>query len=78
MARPLKICTNCYEFSFGEVDRRGGCLIEIVLWMAFIVPGLIYSIWRRTNSTETCPKCKGPLIPADTVRGRALANEFHR
>jgi hypothetical protein len=73
----LKICTECYEFSFGELDRRGGCLIEIVLWCAFIVPGLIYSIWRRTNTTRTCPKCGGTVIPADTPRGRDLAKRFH-
>jgi DNA-directed RNA polymerase subunit RPC12/RpoP len=40
-----------------------------VLWLCYIIPGLIYSIWRRSGAPSVCPTCnKETLIPA------ALAN----
>ena len=77
MARPVMICTSCYEFTFGSTVTKGSILMEIILWLCFLVPGLIYSLWRITTRHQACHKCGGPIIPADSVRGLALVRQYH-
>ncbi len=50
-------CPNCKYEGAGKHTTRGSFWIEIVLWLCFIVPGLIYSIWRLTTKGYVCPKC---------------------
>lgn len=41
-----------------------------------IVPGLIYSVWRRSNRSVICPSCKQlTLVPTNTPVGQALLKE---
>lgn len=50
-------CPNCgYE---GKAKRiiRGSIGVEILLWCLFLIPGLIYSIWRSFSRYTGCPKC---------------------
>jgi hypothetical protein len=72
------ICTSCgTQTNKPESFTKGSILIEIVLWLAFIVPGLIYSLWRLTTRQRVCPACKAAtLIPASTPAGRKLAQQF--
>jgi len=51
---------------------------EILLWLLFIVPGVLYSIWRLSSRCTACEKCHAPnLIPMDSPRGRQLVQELH-
>ena len=50
-------CPNCKYEGIGKYTTRGSFGIEVVLWLCFIVPGLIYSIWRLTTKGYVCPKC---------------------
>jgi hypothetical protein len=71
------ICTNCGHTGNPTKHTRGSFLIELVLWLTFIVPGLIYSLWRLTTKERVCRKCgSSNLVPADTPRGRKLMEEF--
>lgn len=54
-------CTSCHHFS-ATARRKGNGLIEAVLYLAYIVPGVIYSIWRRSGNTRLCPKCGGSAL----------------
>lgn len=50
-------CTNCeYE---GKPKRvtPGSFLVELFLWLCFLAPGLIYSIWRISSKKSVCPDC---------------------
>jgi hypothetical protein len=40
------VCPNCSHYAKVLPVNRGSLLIEIVLWLTFIIPGLLYSIWR--------------------------------
>jgi len=65
------ICTSCSTITEPESFTKGSILIEIILWLAFIIPGVIYSIWRLTTKQQVCPACKKPsLIPLDTPAGQ--------
>lgn len=60
-------CTTCgYE---GKVKKQtpGSFLIEVIMWLAFLVPGIIYSLWRITNKYFVCAKCRNKsVIPIDS------------
>lgn len=58
----MKVCTFCTHKTDQPLIKGSGW-IELVLWICYIVPGLIYSIWRRGESNR-CPNCKTDnLIP---------------
>lgn len=57
-------CTNCGTVSNGVRQVPGSILIELLLWICFFIPGLIYSIWRHAAQRKACPACKlSGLIP---------------
>ena len=67
------ICTSCGYIGDPERHTKGSFLIEIILWFFFLIPGLIYTIWRHKNRYSSCPQCdKETMIPLDTPRGRKL------
>jgi hypothetical protein len=70
------VCTHC-----GTADRTrlpGSGWIELVLYLFYIVPGVIYSIWRRTGS-PACAACgQRSLISAQTPVGQRLAADAPR
>lgn len=67
------ICSNCGCIGKPKTVTRGSIFIEIVLWLAMLIPGLIYSIWRLTTRYKACPKCLADHpIPLNTPRGRQL------
>jgi hypothetical protein len=70
------ICTVCNYIGTPKREAKGSVGVEIVLWIFFIIPGLIYSIWRVSNKTLLCPKCKSDhMIPLDTPMGQKLVNQ---
>lgn len=71
------ICVNCGTQGKPKVKTRGSILIEIVLWLLFIVPGVIYSFWRLTTRQKVCPSCGAPnMIPIDSpVAQKMLAGQ---
>lgn len=66
-------CPNCGHAGGSTSKTRGSILIEIVLWLCFIIPGLIYSIWRLTTRHKACPSCGAPnMIPANSPMAQRL------
>jgi DNA-directed RNA polymerase subunit RPC12/RpoP len=48
---------------------RGNTWIELVLYLCYIVPGIIYSIWRRQGPLNVCQEChKESLVPAAAAK----------
>jgi len=66
------VCTQC-GCTGTESQTKGSFLIELVLWLFFCVPGLIYSIWRLTTRGKVCSACKSDrLVPASSPTGQNL------
>jgi len=42
--------------------KRGLLVIEIFMWFLYILPGVIYSIWRRVRKQQVCPNCRYPSV----------------
>jgi hypothetical protein len=63
----VKFCKSCEHQGHTQLKTRGSLLIEIVLWLMLIVPGLIYSLWRLSTRAPVCSKCgSSELVPIDS------------
>lgn len=72
----MKVCGKCGTVAEPKRFTPGSILIEIVLWLCFLVPGLIYSLWRLSKRRDVCPSCGADeLLQLDSPRGRAVATE---
>lgn len=72
-AGPFMVCTTCGHCGRGRRRVKGSMLIEVVLWLALIVPGLIYSLWRLSTRSSVCESCgAGALVQPDSPVGRRM------
>lgn len=75
MAREL-VCTTCGSVAKPERVTKGSMLIEFILWLCFIIPGLIYSIWRLTTRHDACSVCgAATLVPRHSPAGKAIISK---
>jgi hypothetical protein len=64
-----RYCTVCGHTGKPKTVTRGSFLIEVVLWLALIVPGVIYSLWRLTTRHKACERCGSThIVPTDSPR----------
>ncbi len=67
------ICPNCKYIGKPETHSKGNFLAEVLLYVCFILPGLIYSIWRESTTKRICPKCRGALmVRKDSPMGQKI------
>lgn len=70
---PKWACLRC-----GTVDdlahyEKGGSGTELLLWLLGILPGLIYHLWRNSNSYYACSSCGSrELVPEDSPRAKQM------
>lgn len=67
----LYYCRACGTIERPTKKTKGSMGVEIVLWLCFLLPGLIYSVWRLTSKYEGCSSCGSPdVIPASSPHAR--------
>jgi len=72
MAKEM-ICAVCGTRGKPKRKTKGSIIIEIILWILIIIPGLIYSIWRHTSRYKACRTCgSADIIPLNSPRGTQL------
>lgn len=60
-------CTTCGHEGEVRKELRGNFLIELLLWLFFLAPGLVYSVWRFASRRHRCPLCEAEnMIPASS------------
>jgi len=69
------LCVNCGYKGKCKLITKGSIGMEILLWLVFLLPGLIYSIWRHISRYRGCPKCKESMIPFDSPVAQKLLAE---
>lgn len=75
----IKFCKNCGYMGEPATVTRGHFSIELLLWLCFILPGLVYSIWRLSSRYAACPKCDAPgMIPVSSPFAPPAAAEVVR
>lgn len=66
-------CPHCGTTAVPRRMTKGSFAIEVALWLFFLVPGLIYSIWRLTSRYDGCRSCgQAGLIPPYSPRAVEL------
>jgi hypothetical protein len=73
MSETQKICTRCGTIGWPKRYTPGSFAIELLLFLFFIIPGVIYGVWRLTARKWVCAACLADaLVPIDSPTGRAL------
>ena len=69
-------CTNCSYEGKGKVFTEGNFAFELIMYCFFIIPGIIYTLWRTTFGRHLiCPDCKSKnVIKLKVWRSRQAAN----
>ena len=69
-------CQNCGFQGKPKRYIKGSIFTEILLWICFLLPGLIYSIWRLSSRFRGCPSCRAPnMIPLDSPKAQAALTQ---
>lgn len=69
----MKLCAQCGTMTDPRRVTKGSFWMEAALWLLFLLPGLIYSIWRLSSRHDACAACGSrDLIPADSPRAQAI------
>lgn len=64
-------CPSCGAVNNGHRHVPGSTLVELLMWVCFLLPGLIYSAWRLSSAKKACNVCNATeLIPVDSPRAR--------
>lgn len=64
-------CTQCGSVGDQKRYTKGSLGMEIILWLLFILPGVLYSVWRLTSKYAGCPKCRAAnMIPVTSPVAR--------
>lgn len=73
MRQPTHICRSCMSTISPIKITPGSFLVEIVLFLLFILPGLLYSAWRISNRYAACPVCRSrEIIPLHSPAAQSL------
>lgn len=71
-------CTVCKTIS-AEPENvvPGSTTTEVLLWLIFLLPGVVYTIWRSNARKDVCPACHSSLIvPLETPMGQEIQHAF--
>lgn len=70
------VCTQCGKVADPIKILRGSPVIELFLYLFFLIPGLFYSFWRSNGPTTGCKDCqKDTMISVDSPMGRKLTEQ---
>ncbi len=73
-----KICTQCGHAGKPASKVRGALAVELFLWLCFLLPGLIYSVWRGSSRYKACSACGSKdIVPIDSPIGKKIFAEYH-
>lgn len=70
------VCLNCGTVGKPKTKVKGNLLIEIALWLLFLIPGIIYSLWRSGKAYKSCRACGSEsLVPLDSPKGQEMVKK---
>jgi hypothetical protein len=70
-----KFCKTCHTVGGTKRHMPGSILIEIIMWCCFLVPGIIYTLWRHSAVKQVCRSCGSKeVIPVDSPLAKQILN----
>ena len=74
--RVQKACLTCGHVGTPRLKAPGSTAITLILFCFYIIPGIIYQIWRNSSVKEVCELCGGTLlVPPNSPAGRKVVDE---
>lgn len=65
------VCAACGHHGPTKLQAKGSTGLELGLWLLFLLPGLIYSLWRVSTKRQVCTACGADhLVPESSPVGR--------
>lgn len=49
---PNMVCTACYKVCSPVRQGAGSGCVALLLWLFFVIPGLIYTVWMMTKPSK--------------------------
>jgi hypothetical protein len=75
--KDLYICRACWLVATPKIITKGSALIEVMLWVLFLIPGIIYSVWRYITKDKVCPACSSLAVsPIDSFMGQKFFEDM--
>jgi hypothetical protein len=62
------ICRNCGHIGEPERKLKGHFLITLILLLCWIIPGVIYMVWRRSGLRDQCSACASFDVVSENSR----------
>jgi len=73
----MKYCVDCGFVGKPIYITPGTRSMEVGLWLFFVVPGIIFSAWRRLASYQECALCgKRHIVPKDSLVAQAALRKL--
>ena len=73
---PNMVCTQCGHHGKTVTKTPGSTGVELLGWVLFLVPGLLYGLWRMNGRRQVCAMCgNDQLVPPKSPIGRKLIAE---
>ena len=73
MKDKAQICADCGSREDPVLANRGMLWVEILMWLSLILPGVIYSVWRRARRRWVCSYCGNPsMVSIYSARARSM------
>jgi hypothetical protein len=66
------VCADCFHVAVPDTVLEGSDLVELLAWVCFGIPGLLYCWWRHLARIKVCPNCGGGELIRE-ARATALA-----
>lgn len=75
---PTHVCTECGSQVRPKSITPGSMITELFCWLLFLLPGLIYSLWRIASRYKGCPVCGSKsVIPLGSPTARMILERQH-
>lgn len=72
------LCSDCYNIGIPKKYIKGSIWIEIILWICYIIPGVIYSLWRLSTKTSGCELCgSSNIIPSESLMAKKIIKKIN-
>jgi hypothetical protein len=56
---------------------KGNMVTEFLFWLFFLLPGLLYSLWRISSRYWGCPKCGAAnMIPPNSPVAQKILSKI--
>lgn len=66
-------CLDCGFAGEPKWYTPGTLGMEICLWLLFVFPGVVYTLWRYFGSRQICAKCGHKrIVPTDSAVAQAV------